>query len=204
MPFVLRESFSLVHCFSDFFFFFMPGSFRITTTLPMRPFRIILSYWWEWIIRMPWSTLSQSNDPVLALSPSLGWGFIVRFGHQMFIVWVEMVDGRGRVYSALLLSVPDVRRFGTAHCVFSLAQQGLLSAWAVQSWRCQLSLSPSVFILSSSKSGFSFTKSRQLKAKAIQMCVTFLSKDRVTYRKATLYWHTVDLLLLMTDPFRDP
>lgn len=160
-----RELFigSLLLCI--WFFFFMPGSFRITTTLPMRPFRIILSYWWEWIIRMPWSTLSQSNDPVLALSPSLGWGFIVRFGHQMSIVWVEMVDGRGRVYSALLLSVPDVRRFGTAHCVFSLAQQGLLSAWAVQSWRCQLSLSPSVFILSSSKSGFSFTKSR-LKSKS--------------------------------------
>lgn len=56
-------------------FFFMPGTFRITTSLPMTPCRIIKSYWWEWIIGMPRPTLSQSIDPMLALSLSLGIRF---------------------------------------------------------------------------------------------------------------------------------
>lgn len=75
MAFVLRES--MFHWFiaSLYMFFLMPGTFRITTSLPMTPFRIIKSYWWEWIIGMPRPTLSQSIDPMLALSLSLGIRF---------------------------------------------------------------------------------------------------------------------------------
>lgn len=186
------------------------STFIITTSLPMRPFRIIKSYWWEWISGMPHPLSANQITRCWLCLLVWGSGFNVRFGHQMFIVWGGMVDGRGWVCAAHLFSVPDVKRFGTARCVFSLAQQGLLSAWAVQSRRCQLSLGPSVFLLSSSESGFLLHQ--DLKAKSIkpviQMRIPFPSKDRLTYRKATFNWHIMDLLLWMTAdpraPFRDP
>lgn len=73
----LTLSFFLLHLSSEracflgsllpwIWFLLMSGLFRITTSLPMRPVRAIMSYWWEWIIGMPWPALSQSNDPVLA------------------------------------------------------------------------------------------------------------------------------------------
>lgn len=79
-----REPVFLLHCFSEYDFFLISGLLRITTSLPMRPFRNIMSYWWEWIIGMPWPALSQSNDPVLAWSPSLG----IRF---QCVVWTPDV-----------------------------------------------------------------------------------------------------------------
>lgn len=136
----------------------------------MRPLRIIMSYWWEWIIVMPWPALIQSYVSVLAWSPGLG----IRF---QCVVWTPDVYSVRRngwregmsAHRPLALS-PRCEKVWHDSLCFLL---GTARLFLCLSRRCQLSLSlsfcPSVSIPSSSESGLLLQQIRTLKQKQLNL-----------------------------------